>query len=555
MSLECYIGPEGEPAGDDRAALPSPAACRIRSSPTKSWPRIKHIDHRGWKTQDDRHHVRPRATGRGGLPTALDRICHEAEQAIDEGYSWSCCPTARSAATACRSARCWPAGPCIITWCARRSARGSASCSKPAKPAKCITTACWSATAPTRSIPTWRSKRCGRRSDDGLLDDELRPTTKIVAAYRKAVAKGMLKVMAKMGISTLQSLQGRADLRSGRPATTKSSTAASPAPPAASRRRASTCWPRKRSAGTRSAIPTRPERPAAVAAEPGRVPLAGRRRAAHAGIRRRSPTCRSPPATTTATPTSASPSTSTRKRARSCTLRGLLKFKPLAGTPVPLDEVEPASEIVKRFCTGAMSFGSISAEAHETLAIAMNRIGGKSNTGEGGEDSERFKPLPNGDSQALGHQAGRLRPVRRDDLVSRPTPTSCRSRSRRAPSRAKGANCPATRSTRTSPRIRYSTPGVGLISPPPHHDIYSIEDLAQLIHDLKNANPSARISVKLVSRSRRRHGRRRRGQGACRPHPDLRRRRRHRRLAADEHQARRPAVGTGHRRDASDAGA
>ena len=97
-------------------------------------------------------------------------------------------------------------------------------------------------------------------------------------------------------------------------------------------------------------------------------------------------------------------------------LRGLLDFKP-AAKPVPIDEVEPAKEIVKRFCTGAMSFGSISAEAHETLAIAMNRLGGKSNTGEGGEDPERFKPLPNGDSQPLGDQAGRIGPLRRHDLV------------------------------------------------------------------------------------------------------------------------------------------
>ena len=120
-----------------------------------------------------------------------------------------------------------------------------------------------------------------------------------------------------------------------------------------------------------------------------------------------------------ATPTSGSPSTPTTTRATRCALRGLLSSSRAQRRPIPLDEVEPAKEIVKRFCTGAMSFGSISAEAHETLAIAMNRIGGKSNTGEGGEDPERFKPLPNGDSQALGDQAGRVGPVRRHDLVPR----------------------------------------------------------------------------------------------------------------------------------------
>ena len=154
------------------------------------------------------------------------------------------------------------------------------------------------------------------------------------------------------------------------------------------------------------------------AAQPGRVPLAGRRRTAHVGSAGdRRPAGRRPRQQRRRLPAVRRARQSTTRRTR-CALRGLLKFKPGAnGGPIPLDEVEPAKEIVKRFCTGAMSFGSISAEAHETLAIAMNRIGGKSNTGEGGEDPERFKPLPNGDSQALGDQAGRLGPVRRDDLV------------------------------------------------------------------------------------------------------------------------------------------
>jgi glutamate synthase (NADPH) large chain len=180
-------------------------------------------------------------------------------------------------------------------------------------------------------------------------------------------------------------------------------------------------------------------------------------------------------------------------------LRGLLELKPgIAGPAVPLEEVEDAKHIVKRFCTGAMSFGSISAEAHETLAIAMNRLGGKSNTGEGGEDPERFKPLPNGDSKrsAIKQVASGRFGVTIEYLTNA---DELQIKISQGAKPGEGGELPGKKVDRNIARIRYSTPGVGLISPPPHHDIYSIEDLAQLIHDLKNANPSARISVKLVS--------------------------------------------------------
>ena len=159
----------------------------------------------------------------------------------------------------------------------------------------------------------------------------------------------------------------------------------------------------------------------------------------------------------------------------------------------------PRRSIMKRFCTGAMSFGSISAEAHETLAIAMNRIGGKSNSGEGGEDPQALRSATRTATGGAARSSRSRRAASACRAGTWSTPTSCRSRSRRAPSPAKAASCPATRSNRDIARVRNSTPGVGLISPPPHHDIYSIEDLAQLIHDLKNANPKADISVKLVS--------------------------------------------------------
>jgi glutamate synthase domain-containing protein 2/glutamate synthase domain-containing protein 1/glutamate synthase domain-containing protein 3 len=179
------------------------------------------------------------------------------------------------------------------------------------------------------------------------------------------------------------------------------------------------------------------------------------------------------------------------------TLRSLLKFRK-ARPPVPIEEVEPASEIVKRFKTGAMSFGSISKEAHENLAIAMNRIGGKSNTGEGGEDPARFERDPNGDwrRSAIKQVASARFGVTSHYLVNS---DELQIKMAQGAKPGEGGQLPGHKVDEVIAKIRYSVPGVGLISPPPHHDIYSIEDLAQLIHDLKNANNRARISVKLVS--------------------------------------------------------
>jgi len=179
------------------------------------------------------------------------------------------------------------------------------------------------------------------------------------------------------------------------------------------------------------------------------------------------------------------------------TLRGLLSLKP-AATPVPLAEVEPWTEIVKRFKTGAMSYGSISIEAHESLAIAMNRIGGKSNTGEGGEDPARYIPDANGDSRssAIKQVASGRFGVTSHYLVNA---QELQIKMAQGAKPGEGGQLPGSKVYPWIAKVRFSTPGVGLISPPPHHDIYSIEDLAELIHDLKNANTKARISVKLVA--------------------------------------------------------
>jgi glutamate synthase (NADPH/NADH) large chain len=180
------------------------------------------------------------------------------------------------------------------------------------------------------------------------------------------------------------------------------------------------------------------------------------------------------------------------------TLRGLFKLQTGMRPAVSIDEVEPVSEIVKRFSTGAMSYGSISAEAHETLAIAMNRLGGKSNTGEGGEDAERFTPLPNGDSKrsAIKQVASGRFGVTSEYLVNA---DDLQIKMAQGAKPGEGGQLPGHKVYPWIAKTRHSTPGVGLISPPPHHDIYSIEDLKQLIHDLKNSNPAARVHVKLVA--------------------------------------------------------
>ena len=211
---------------------------------------------------------------------------------------------------------------------------------------------------------------------------------------------------------------------------------------------------------------------------------------------------------------------------RLLTIRGLFRVGTAqedGRSPVPLEEVEPAKNIVRRFSTGAMSFGSISREAHTTLAIAMNRIGGKSNTGEGGEEADRFKPLPNGDSMrsAIKQVASGRFGVTAEYLVNS---DMMQIKMAQGAKPGEGGQLPGHKVDKIIAKVRHSTPGVALISPPPHHDIYSIEDLAQLIFDLKNVNPDRRRLGEAGLRNRRRYRRRRRVEGARRP-------RHHRRLS------------------------
>jgi glutamate synthase (NADPH/NADH) large chain len=494
MSLECYIGPEGNVVDSTeqqchRLLVPHPILSNEQLAA------IKHMNYRGWQTRTiDTTWVK--SEGPDGMNVALDRICQEAEAAIDEGYSLIVLSdrnmdsehTPVSALLACGAVH-----QHLVSQ-AKRTRIGIVVESGEAREVHhhCLLVGFGAdAVNPYLAFEAlWQDRR------DGQLGEEFSDDDKVVAAYRKGVAKGMLKVMAKMGISTLQSYKGAQIFEAVglRDEVMQRCFAGS-----ASRiqgvgfevlakealRRHTLGYP----AGSNGKLPVLPnlgefhwraqgERHQWTPESISNLQVAARTNNKEAYQQ-------------------FADMINADSRSR-CTLKGLLTFKPDFAESIPLEEVEPASEIVKRFCTGAMSFGSISAESHESLAIALNRVGGKSNTGEGGEDPKRFDPLPNGDSKRSAIKqvaSGRFGVTiwyltNADELQIKIS---------QGAKPGEGGELPGPKVDENIARIRYSTPGVGLISPPPHHDIYSIEDLAQLIHDLKNANPSARVSVKLVS--------------------------------------------------------
>jgi glutamate synthase (NADPH/NADH) large chain len=522
MSLECYVGPESNLLDTTRQhahrlLVPHPIITNEELSA------LKHIDHapegRGWRTKTI-DITWPRSEGPAGLLPTLERICREAEAAIDAGchlivLSDRAMGTDRvpvSALLACgavhhhliRQAKRTRIGVIVETGEAREVHH---HCLLVGYGADAIN--------PYLAFEAlWQARRDGLVGEEFEDGDEQKSDAKIVNAYRKAVAKGMLKIMAKMGISTLQSYKGAQIFEA---VGLRDEVIQRCFDGTASRVQGvdfnviATELLRRHEIG----YPTRGEVRLPVLPNPGEFHwrAEGERHAWD-------------PQAIADLQVAARANSETaywrfaehmNKDARTqCSLRGLLKFREPVGVhasacdgadrlkpelqlqPIPLDQVEPAKEIVKRFCTGAMSFGSISAEAHETLAIAMNRIGGRSNTGEGGEDPERFIPLPNGDSKrsaikqvASGRFGVTIWYLTNADELQIKIAQGAKP--------GEGGELPGRKVDANIARIRYSTPGVGLISPPPHHDIYSIEDLKQLIHDLKNANPSARISVKLVS--------------------------------------------------------
>jgi len=496
MSLECFIGPEGNllettPRHCHRLRIPHPI---LRNEELAA---ISQMDFDDWKSRTI-DITFARSDGDGGLVTALERICAEAEAAIDDGFSIVVLSDRTvdedrvpvSALLACGAVH------HHLVNCAKRTRIGIVIETGEAREVHhhCLLVGYGAdAINPYLAFESlWQARR------EGLLDPSVFATDEsVVDTYRRGVAKGMLKVMGKMGISTLQSYKGAQIFEAlGLAGEVIDRCFAG----TASRVQGVGFGVLEQEAMRRHALayPAREEDRSLALPNPGEfhwrsagerhswdpqaiweLQVAARRDDRDAYRR-----------------FAAHVNSDARTR---CTLRGLMKLKPgVAGPPVPLDEVEPASEIVKRFCTGAMSFGSISAESHEMLAVAMNRIGGKSNTGEGGEDPERFKTLPSGDSKRSAIKqiaSGRFGVTvwylsNADELQIKIA---------QGAKPGEGGELPGRKVDENIARIRYSTPGVGLISPPPHHDIYSIEDLAQLIYDLKNANPSARISVKLVS--------------------------------------------------------
>jgi len=486
MSLECYVGPElnlleTSAAHANRLHIPHPILTN------EELAAISHMHHREWRTREiDITFDRDTA-----IVVAIERICAEAEQAIEDGFS-TIILTDRAISAERVPVSALLACGAVHHHLVARAKRTRIGIVIETGEAREVHHHCLligygaDAINPYLAFESlWQALRDGKLDAETFPDDDA-----IVAAYRKGVAKGMLKVMAKMGISTLQSYKGAQIFEAlglGEDIIDRCFVGTASRVQGVGFSVLETEALRRHTLGFSENILMLPN--------PGEFHWrsTGERHAwepesiqeLQAGARHND--------------TEAYRRFAAIVNADKRTLRGLLNLKAgVAGPPVPLEEVEPASEIVKRFCTGAMSFGSISAESHESLAIAMNRIGGKSNTGEGGEDPQRFIPLPNGDSKRSAIKqiaSGRFGVTawylaNADELQIKIS---------QGAKPGEGGELPGRKVDENIARIRHSTPGVGLISPPPHHDIYSIEDLAQLIHDLKNSNPSARISVKLVA--------------------------------------------------------
>ncbi len=491
MSLECYIGPEGNllettEAQAHRLAVPHPILTNDELASLKS------LNHRGWKTRTI-DATYPRSQGPAGLKPALERVCREASQAIADGYSLVVLSDRAASPDRLPISSLLACGA-VHHHLVRAEQRTRIGIVVESGEAREVHHFCCLVGYGADAInPYLAFEALWQLQDDGELPGDW-THEQITAAYRKATKQGILKVMAKMGISTLQSYKGAQIFEAV----------------GLDEEVISLCF-----RGTASRIrgvgfeilgeealrrhglgyPERADHRLPV------LPNFGLFQWRASGEKHAwNPLTIAHIQKATAQGDKGAFKEFSRlineQVARECHLRGLVRFKPR--TPVPLEEVEPAAEIVKRFCTGAMSYGSISAEAHETLAIAMNRLGGKSNTGEGGEDYKRFAPLPNGDSKrsAIKQVASGRFGVTSWYLTNA---DELQIKISQGAKPGEGGELPGHKVDKIIAATRHSTPGVGLISPPPHHDIYSIEDLAQLIFDLKNSNPSARISVKLVS--------------------------------------------------------
>ena len=496
MALECYIGPERNflaptPQHGHRLRLPHPIVSNDELAT------LARMDYRDWrsKTIDITYPLSADENTLPALQDALQRICDEAKQAIADGYSLIILSDRDLAADRGAMSALLAVGTVHHALVAAHM-RSQIGLVIETGEAREVHHHCLLVGYGADAInPYLAFEALWDAHDQGKFNDiaDIQSPADIVARYRKAVAKGMLKVMAKMGISTLQSYKGAqifeavglaqdlVELAFKGTASRVSGIDLAALASEMLRRH-------------RLGFPNRDSATIAVLPNPGDFHW-----------RRTGDTHLWDPQSIANLQSAARANSEdaywsfanqvNAENTRKATLRGLLDF--VADSPsIDMDEVEDAAEIVKRFATGAMSFGSISAEAHESLAIAMNRLGGKSNTGEGGEDSKRFIPLANGDSKrsAIKQVASGRFGVTINYLTNA---DELQIKIIQGAKPGEGGELPGGKVDDYIASLRHSTPGVGLISPPPHHDIYSIEDMAQLIHDLKNANPKARISVKL----------------------------------------------------------
>ncbi len=492
MSLECFIGPESNLLDSSekqchRLVVPNPILTN------EELASLKHLNYRGWKTKTI-DITFPRSQGDPGLRWCLERICQEATQAINSGFSLIVLSDRSTGPDRVPVSSLLAAGA-VHQHLVRHELRTRIGIVIETGEAREVHHHCLLVGYGADAINPYLAFEALRQSrEDGTLGDHW-TDEKIVAAYRKAVEKGMLKVMGKMGISTLQSYKGAQIFEAlGLNDTVVDYCFAG----TASRIKGVDFEVLGCEAMLRHEIGYPPRNAQALPVLPNPGEFHWRKTGEkHAWNPYTIAEIQNAARTGDKTSFKRFAQIVNEETHKACFLRGLLKIK-TAATPISLDEVEPASEIVKRFCTGAMSYGSISADAHESLAIAMNRIGGKSNTGEGGEDYKRFSPEPNGDSKrsAIKQVASGRFGVSSWYLTNA---DEVQIKIAQGAKPGEGGELPGHKVDKIIAATRHSTPGVGLISPPPHHDIYSIEDLAQLIFDLKNANPSARVSVKLVS--------------------------------------------------------
>ncbi len=495
MALGCYIGPEGnllEPTEENAHRLQVLHPILTNNDLMA----LKHLDFREWRSRTIDISFQ-KGSGKEGLLAALDRICTEATAAIRSGVEIVILSDRKIDADNVPVSALVAVGA-VHHHLVRSYLRTRVGIVVETGEAREVHHHCLligygaDAINPYLAFESlWDARRKGYLEDVDHISDD----ANVVTAYQKGVGKGMLKVMAKMGISTLQSYKGAQIFE-----------AVGLAKDVVER-----CF-----SGTASRVQgigfdvlaEEMERRHALGFPPrDTVAIPVLQNPGDYHWRRHGDVHMWDPASISHLQVAARgndeesykkfANQANEESTRHSTLRGLLRFNAEAnGGPISLAEVEPESEILKRFATGAMSFGSISKEAHESLAVAMNRIGGKSNTGEGGEDPERFVSMANGDSKrsaikqiASGRFGVTINYLSNADELQIKIVQGAKP--------GEGGELPGRKVDEYIASIRHSTPGVGLISPPPHHDIYSIEDMAQLIHDLKNSNPEARISVKL----------------------------------------------------------